>query len=208
MKLKAFIFFLIIIFFLVVMLINNTFAYHYESGSDVLFYKENNKEMSDDIEKYLKKMDKLFIINAKFEDAEILRDNYNYMVNFALSYILSQKEKYQESIKIRDLFSYYDVEYKKRETNQYIPLEILYQVTDNFFGVRDFVIMNDNVNIIDDDISLIEYNSTDFLNVMRKVTVTEKNGYVYADVKYDYGEYVFVFYKKNNVLKLYNIEVL
>ena len=208
MKLKAFICFLIIIFFLVVMLINNTFAYHYESGSDVLFYKENNKEMSDDIEKYLKKMDKLFIINAKFEDAEILHDNYNYMVNFALSYILSQKEKYQESIKIRDLFSYYDVEYKKRETNQYIPLEILYQVTDNFFGVRDFVIMNDNVNIIDDDISLIEYNSTDFLNVMKKVTVTEKNGYVYADVKYDYGEYVFVFYKKNNVLKLYNIEVL
>ena len=82
------------------------------------------------------------------------------------------------------------------------------EITDKFFGERDFKIINSNVKIVDKYISIIDYNEDLFMEEIKDVSISEKDDYVIAKVIYDYDKYLYTFYKKNNVLKIYDVEVL
>ncbi len=202
------IFIIFVIFFCFNIISNVTFAYHYDSDYYTLFYKDNMQELKDDMKKYLDDYGGLFIVNTDYSYSDVLTKNYNYLVYFACDYILKNRDRYIDDIVHMDSFSYYSNRYVRKSTDEYVPIELVYTITDKFFGIRDFKIINDDVKIIDDYVSLIEYADDTFLNKLIDVDIREKDDNVLVYAKYDYGNYLFTFFKKYHVLKLYNIEVL
>lgn len=187
---------------------STTFAYPYDSSNYTLFYKEDKLQLKNDIEKYLMDVDDFLIVNTDYTYSDVLSENYNYLVYFAFDYILKNKERYLDKIIHLDSFNYYNKYYSQKNTDEYVPIELVYSITDKFFGKRDFKIVNDDVNIIGNYISVIDYSDDVFLNQLIHIDLEEKNDYVLAYVTYDYGKYLFSFFKKYHVLKLYDIEVL
>lgn len=188
---------------------HTSFAYPYKLDESVLFFDANNENMANKIKIYLDDIDDLLVVNSKFELSDTLVYNYDFLVYFALDYVLLNYEYYYDRIKYFDNYTYYNKELSEKSTNQYIALEEIYLITDKFFGVRDFEIVNDNVNVIDGYISLIDYTLEKFSLMIDEVDVEYKEDTVKAIV--DYGDnvsYLYTFFNQDNVLKLKNIEVL
>ena len=205
---RIILFVVMILLFCFYFVFQNTVAYDYFSDNYTLFYKDNKNELEKDIKKYLEKNGDILITNSEFGDFDVLSNNYSYMVNFALDYILKYSERYLDKFTVLDNYRYYDCHYQMKNTNQYISLDYVYDITDRFFGMRDFKIINNNISLVDNYVPVINYCDDSFLNSLLDVTIEEEAGFIKAYAKYDYGKYLFVFFVKNNVLKIYNIEVV
>ena len=206
--------YLIAIFSIIIVLIciiykisSTTYAYQINDQNYTLFYKDDIQEMTQDIKKYLEGIDDLLITNSDYDTYDILSNNYNYITHFTLDYILKYQEAFQDKIVTLENFNYHDKFYNKKETNIYIPLEVFYDITYKYFGIKDFKNINNDVNIIDKYISLIDYTENNFHNEIKEIYIKEKDKKIYVYVTYDSYQYLYIFWIKNNVLKLYNIEV-
>ena len=202
---------LLIVSFIIVVIIccyviisNTTFAYQYDTNNYTLFFKDNKLELEKDMKKYLSDFGGMFIVNTDYTYSDVLANNYNFLVYFAFDYILMNRENFVDDIVYMDEFSYYDKNY----ISEYVSFDVIYSITDKFFGVRDFKIINDDVNIINNYVSLIDYNDVVFMNKLLDIDIEFKNDNILVYASYDYGKYLFTFLNKYNVLKLYNIEVL
>ena len=178
-------------------------AYEYSNNNYTLFYKEDKEELEDNIKKYLQEIDNILITNTNFTQADTLIENYDYMVNFAMDYIMNNKEYYQNEIQVFGDFIYEDSDKQLKITNEFIKIDTIYKITDKYFGIRDFKITNPNIKIIDDKISIINNSGDSFSDIIKKVEIKESDNYITAYA----SNYIYTFWKKNNVLKLYNIEV-
>jgi len=188
---------------------NTSFAYQYEKDNSVLFYKSDYEELKNDIEKYLNDIDNILIPNSSFLYSDKLVDNYDFLVNFAIGYVLKNKEYYENEIKSLDNCIYMNKDGNEEITNNYIDINIIYDITDFYFGVKDFIIINDNVCLNNNYISLSNYTNEDFSLGISEVLVSSNGDYINAIINYgEFNRYKYVFYKNNNVLKLNNIEVL
>ena len=197
-----------IIGLIVVFVANSSYAYEYKFENYTLFYSDNIEELNDNIQTYIDKIDDYLIPNTSYTYSDILTENYDFLVNFALDYIINNKEIYSDKITNLDNYTYYNNYMETKETNEYVDTKLLYEITDNFFGIKDFVIINDNVKIIDDYISLARYNEMVFEQKIVSVRAETNNDMVHALVNYENGDTLkYTFKKENNVLKLYNIEV-
>lgn len=187
----------------------DTFAYPYELDESVLFYENDKELLGENIKKYLEDIDDLLIVNSKYELSDVLVENYDFLVYFAMDYILRYYEIYQDKIKVGNEYSYFNKDLEKMVTNQYISLNDIYEITDRFFGVSDFEFINNDIDIIDDYVSVIDYTENTFLLRLDDVVVEEKDGFILAYSYYEDGSvYVYTFSNDNMVLKLRNIEVL
>lgn len=189
----------------------NTYAYDYINYDYTLFYKDDKEELSADIKKYIGDIDYIIYNNSDYSVYDNLSDNYNFMVNFAIDYIIMHKDNYLDKIKILESFSYTDVHYSSKITNEYIDIDTVYNITNKYFGIRDFAILNDNVNIIDNYISLSGTYSKKIDLEIDSIDIIEKNSRVKAFITYKNNpdtNYIYTFIIKDNVLKLYNVEVV
>jgi len=187
----------------------NTYAYSYEVDELILFYEEDKERLESNIKLYLEEVDDLLIANSKYDYSEVLVENYDFLVYFAMDYILRYYESYQERIKIGDEFTYRDKIMASKISDRYVSLEDVYEITDKYFGVRDFAIINHDVVVVDDNISLIDYTEELFLLNIEDVIVNVQEDMVYANVYYEGGQcLVYRFLNQLGVLKLKNIEVL
>ena len=126
-----------------------------------------------------------------------------------MEYILKYQEHYNDQIKTIDSFKYITKQGSQKETNKYISIDEIYNITEKYFGVKDFKIINDNVSIIDNYISLTDYEEEYFPLNIEKITVNQKLPYIEANVYYENNtNYLYTFEVINNVLKIKNIEVL
>ena len=188
---------------------NKSYAY-IDNYDYTLFYKEDNNELSNNIKVYLKDVDYLIYNNSDYTSYNTLSDNYEFMVNFALDYIYLNKDKYKDNIVIKDNYNYIDRYNNRLSTNEYISIDIIYDITYKYFGKKDFIILNNNVNIIDNYISL---SSNKFIipNLeINNISISKEEDKVIAKVKYtndDNTTYKFIFNNDGEILKISNVEV-
>lgn len=188
---------------------NDSFAYSYLLDKSVLFYKEDVNELKSDICDYLEELDDIIIPNSSFLYSDVLGDNYDFLVNFAIDYVLHHKEAYQDEIKTMDFYSYYDRDGNFLKTNQYVAVDVIYEITDRFFGIRDFVMIHDNAVIRDGYLSLSDYSKDDFNLEIQDVSIQIVDNMVLARVSYaGHFQYVYTFSNVNKILKIRNVEVI
>ena len=185
--------FLLVSFFLVDMT-KGTYSYSYDIDKAVLFYNDDTEKLENDIKEYIGVIDNYLISNSSFDMSYYLNENYDFLVNFAIDYILGNIEYYHENIVIID-------------NENYIDIENIYNITDKYFGVRDFYILNSNVN--GEYIQLINYNELEFNLSIVDVVVVSNSSEIVASVLYENNvKYNYLFDNVNGVLKIKNIEVL
>ena len=199
----------IIIICLIYFVTDNTYAYQYNVDNYTLFYKNNKDELESDIKKYIDDIDDLLIANSSYELSDNLSENYIFLVNFAMDYIINNYEVYKEKIIKLDKYEYVDRDLNEKIVDDYIDIEEIYNITFKYFGIKNFQIINDNVNIIDNYISLTDYTERRFKLKISSISISYDNNKVLANVLYDNDcKYLYTFNNYNNVLKINNIEVL
>ena len=199
---------IIIISLIIVYIANSSFAYEYQTTNYTLFYKEDMSELKEDIKTYINDIDNYLIPNSSYLHSDILTENYDFMTNFAIDYIINNREIYADKIIDSVVFTYVDSSNEKHETSKYIDIEEIYKITDKYFGISDYYIINNNVNIIDNYVSLSDYTDRLFLANIKDISIDKVNNMITAEVNYDNGDnYKYTFRIINNVLKIYNIEV-
>jgi len=187
-----------------------TYAYDYKDYDYTLFYKEDREELTSDIERYIYDIDYLIYNNSDFSIYDSLTDNYEFMVDFAIDYISTHKDKYQDKIVLLEAFKYTDNHYQDKITNEYIDIDTIYDITNKYFGIKDFLILNDNINIIDKYISLSSNTNNDIDLDIYSIDIIEDSSVVQASIKYTNDlntNYIYTFKIDNNILKLSNVEV-
>lgn len=187
-----------------------TYAYDYKDYDYTLFYKKDKEELTNDIKNYIGDIDYLIYNNSDFSIYNNLSDNYEFMVNFAIDYISTHKDKYQDKIVLLETFKYTDEYNHNKVTNEYIDIDTIYDITNKYFGIKDFLILNDNINIIDKYISLSGNTSKDIDLDIYSVDIEEMGSVVQANIKYTNDSstnYIYTFRIDNNILKLSNVEV-
>lgn len=189
--------------------LQNSFAYSYDVESGILFYDDNEEVLQNNIKMYLEDIDGLLMANSNFELSDILVENYDFLTYFAFNYILNNYEYYSDKILELDKHLYIDKNFIQKSTNQYIDVEEIYKITDKYFGIRDYIFTDNNVNIINNKISLLEYANDDFSLIIDRVDVKFSDELVLAYVYYE-GDfcYLYTFSNENEVLKIRNIEVI
>lgn len=188
---------------------HETYAKSYDLVKTNLFFYNDINRMEDNIKNYLLSIDGLLVANSSFEYSSILSNNYDFLINFACSYVLDNQEYYVDEIKLGDSFGYRDKNNNINETNKYISLDIIYEITDKYFGIRDFNVINSNVKVMNNYISLGYYEKSAFMGEIEDIDIRVDDNFLVATVEYNTGNmYLYTFRNCNNVLKIYNVEVL
>ena len=108
-----------IVAIILVIIASNTFAYQ-DDNNCILFYNENKDILKDDIRYYVDTIDDYLFPNSSFIYSDVLTENYDFLTNFAIDYIINNKTHYSDKIIKLDSYDYYDVHYNKKTTNEYI----------------------------------------------------------------------------------------
>ena len=186
-----------------------SFAFSYDIGSGVLFYKDDLDELTLDIEAYLTDVDDFIIPNSSFLYADKLKNNYDFLINFAIDYVINNRDYYYDDIAKFDSCFYNDINGLQRDTFEYVKLDAIYEITDFYFGVSDFIILNDTVCVKDNYISLSDYTNDTFSLEIEDVSVEVDELNVNALVIYDdETKFLYSFYNDKSILKLVNVGVV
>ncbi len=197
----------IIIGIVLAIMASNTWAYQ-DDENYILFYNDDIDILKDDVKYFINKVDDYLLPNSSFIYSDILIENYDFLTNFALDYVINNRTHYNDKIVILDNYNYYDKYHNNKYTNEYINKEEIYKITNMFFGIKDYVILNDNVNIINDCVSLTDYNESLFKSNINSIEINNNGEYLNCIVYYESGDkYNYIFKNNDNVLKLYNVEV-
>ena len=192
---------------LLINLVDNSYAYSYNIDNSFLFYKDDYDELEIDIKKYIGNIDDYVIPNSSYLYSDKLIENYNFLVYFATDYIINNKEYYSNDIYNYDKCLYINKNAVNSYTYDYVDINKIYDITDFYFGIRDFVIINDDVCISDNYISLIDYTDDIYSFDITNVEIVNSSYGIDAIVSYDNGDtYLYSFNNVNNILKLRNIE--
>ncbi len=174
----------------------NSFALEYSADNPPLFYKDDLTQLSHDLENYINDIDDFLIPNGSFLYSNILSENYDALVNFAMAYVINNHNLYEDSI----------TAYEDRE---YISLDIIYDITYKYFGIRDFTIINRNTHFKDNNIALVLYNGVMMKANIKNIKAYKEYEYVVANVVYDNGDiYKYIFREIDGILRIYNVEVV
>ena len=181
---------LFITLLLVSLTVNKTFAIDYDDSLVIsIKYSDNDDRLYNNIYNFIDKNDDLLIGLSSFEMSNILNENYDYLVKYAINYIIDNRKYYNNLI-----------------TDNHIATTEIYKITDNVFGRNKFYIeSNDKIELIKDDIR--------FDMILDRLNIIEKNN-DYVIIVCDYSidninmKYKYSLLKKNERLIIENIEVL
>ena len=196
-KIGIFILIMLFIDFMIIYMSHASFALEYTGDNPPLFYKEDMKELSHDIEAYIKDIDDFLIPNSTFLYSNNLSENYDALVNIAMAYVIYNNSLYEDKI----------VKFDGKDV-KYISLDEIYNITEKYFGISNFTVINRNTIIKDNYISLVLYNEAIMDANIKNINTYKEYEYIVSNVVYDNGDsYRYIFKDKEGILKLYNIEV-
>lgn len=184
MKKRYYIIFGIFIYFMCLTSFKTSYAYSYKES---LIYTEDKEVMIKELTNYIGNIDNILISTTSYNYSNVLIENYDFLVKFAVNYIIDNKDKY-----INDII--------KVDNNEYVTKDTIYEITSKYFNIRDFYIEEDKILLekinkrFHLDIENIDYIKEDYI----KVNILYENNVKYV--------YVFA-YDENNYMYLYNIEV-
>lgn len=176
------------IFIYLVCLISFREAYAYD-GEKKLIYSSNKDTLTGELIEYIDNIDNVLIPNASFAYSNILINNFDSLINFASNYVYLNKSRYNKDIVYKDYIPY-------------VPKEVIYEITENYFNLKYFYI---------DDFIEIKPLSSEFNLNIESLTYDEiENNQILVNVIYENNvEYNYIFtYDNTNNMYLYNIEVL
>ena len=175
---------------------NDSYAFNYQAQNHSLFYSDNIKKLSNDMKLYIANIDDYLIPNSSYIYSDILSENYDFLIKFAIIYINNNKSLFSDKIiHLAD------------SKNEYIDIDTIFEITDDYFGKKDFVVINNDIDILDKYVSLNVNNILFNLEIV-KLDIVSNNNFVTANVFYNNGETIkYVFINKNGILKIYNVEV-
>lgn len=159
-------------------------AYSYKNN---LMYVEDKEIILKELNNYIDSIDNILIPTTSYTYSNILTENYDFLVRYAVNYIIDNKDFYKDNI-------------IKKENKEYIPKECIYEVTNKYFNITNFYIEEENV--------LLEKVNKIFKLKINNIKY-EKDDYIKVNVLYENGvEYLYVFtYNQDNYMYLYNVEV-
>lgn len=202
-------FILLTIITMIIIISKDSMAYEYNENDINLFYKEDKEELAKDIKLYIENIDDIILPNSSFNYSDKLNENFDFLVYFALEYIIENHDIYNSDIVKKEKYEYTNLDYETKQTNEYINIDTLYKITNKYFGVKDFIILNNDVKITDKYISIIEHTKNKFTSEIKNVEVKSTDKKVIADITYDNKSiYKYTFTVISNCLKIENIEVL
>ena len=178
---------IIIIVSLCSIIIKNTFAIEETKlyqNTQVIENNTNGEILYNNIYNFISRNDDILISLATYEESIILNENYDFLLNFAINYIIDNKEYYKEKI-----------------VNKQINKEEIYKITNNIFGVSYFYI-NDKKEI------KLEKDERRFNLKIEKIDYEKKEDTLYVNVKYDNIAYKYTLEEKKDRYIIKNIEVL
>ena len=184
MKKRYYIIFGIFIYFMCLTSFRTSYAYSYKEN---LIYTEDKKIMEKELINYNDNIDNILIPTTSYNYSNILIENYDFLVRYAVNYIISNKNKY-----INDII--------KVDNNEYVNKDTIYEITSKFFNIRDFYIEEDRI--------LLEEINKKFRLKIKNINYV-KDDYIKVNVLYENDvKYVYLFiYDEDNYMYLYNIEV-
>lgn len=149
------------------------------------FLKLNQDNFEINIKDYIDIIDDYLIPNTTFEISDILSENYDFLVDFSLAYINDNKENY---------------EIIKKNNKEYINVNEIYKTTNNFFGQKYFVILNEDV---ENDLIELKKNKNEFKMIIDDIQINSNTVYVkYENINL---KYIYEFRNDNGKLVLYNV---
>ena len=185
MQKRYYVIFGIFIYFMCLTSFKTSYAYSYKKH---LIYTEDKEIITKELTNYINNIDNILIPTTSYNYSDILIENYDFLVRYAVNYVIDNKDKYiSDIIKIDD--------------NEYISKDTVYEITDKYFNIRDFYIGEDNI--------LLEKINKEFKLKIKNIDYV-KEDYIKVNVLYENNvKYVYVFtYDENNYMYLYNIGVV
>lgn len=190
----------VIVVFTFVIIAGNSFASPIEDIEilSLSLYDTNDMDkLRIDISNYIRLVDDSLIPNSSFNMSDKLNENYDFLTDFAISFILDNSEYYD--IVEMDEYVYIDQYGNEFRTNKYINIDKIYEITNSVFGVEYYYILNDYIDIEDNMIPLLELEDKDFNSEIDSILDIDKND--------DYIDVV-VRYMDNELEYLYRLEYI
>ena len=157
--------------------------------------KLENIEDYDEVHKFIDLIDDSLIPTASFNMSDVLNDNYDFLSVFAINFILNNEEYYKNDIVYGENYVYDSYGYKC-ETNKYIDINKIYDITYNILGKKDYYIVNDYLKIENNLVPLLLLNNYSFMmeidSIVDIVKFSEKYEVIvkYKDIDITY-KYIF-----------------
>lgn len=207
MKKKYIIVFIILLLGIILKIVNKSYAYETQSINEekinlTIMFSDN---LENDLYKYIDFIDNSLIPTANFTYSSQLIDNYEFFTIFAIKLILANPDYFKDEIYTLDM-----VKYNNFETNKYVDIETIYNITNSIFGKKDYIILNDYLKNYDRKIPLLlddDYNCD--MEIEKILDIEEENNLINVSVKYKNLDiiYIYEFINNNNQLLLKNLKV-
>lgn len=165
-------------------------------------------DMKEELISYIDLIDNSLITQSSYTYSNTLSENYDFLVNFAISFILKNKEYYKDNIINGETYKYIK-EDNIYETDEYVSKDKIYEITNDVFGESYFYIINEQFK--DSELIpllLLEDKSfsmkiEDILNIIKK----DDNYEVYVKYKDNDIIYKYAFKKIANKLVIKNLSI-
>ena len=154
----------------------------------------------------------VIVIVYKINNSEdlMIDENYDFLVDFAISFILTNEEHYKDKIVEGDKYLYVDQFGNEYVSDKYIDLESIYEITNSVFGKRDYMIFNEHLKEVDGFIPLLLLkDNISFMEIEKINNIVERSNQYDVFVKYkdvDYT-YIYSFVNNNRKMVLVNLDV-
>lgn len=211
-----FIYSLVLIFVLVIFvsISRDSFANSVDENMDNminldLLYNEDINILRNNIYEHIDMVDNILIPNSSFNMSSILNENYDFLTNFSISFILDNKEYFD--IVLGEEYKYIDEYGVVYTTNEYINIDKIYEITNKIFGVEYYYILNDYIKIDNDLVPLIRIENKYFdLDIDNIIDIDKNNNYIDVIVRYEDNIIDYVYrleYIDNNRLIISNLSI-
>ena len=127
-------FILLTIITMIIIISKDSMAYEYNENDINLFYKEDKEELAKDIKLYIENIDDIILPNSSFNYSDKLNENFDFLVYFALEYIIENHDIYNSDIVKKEKYEYTNLDYETKQTNEYINIDTLYKITNNIIA--------------------------------------------------------------------------
>lgn len=211
-RIYFFITFFVILFILIIINYRDSYSIEMDNVDEINLILEDNSDINivrNDIYNYIDMIDDNLITNSSYNMSNILSENYDFLVNFSIAFILNNIDIYQDKIINMNEYTYMDIYGDTYKTYKYIDVDTLYDITYNVFGKRYFYIDNEIIKVRDNLVPLLNINSNNIIMNIDNIIVNKvSNGYdVY--VKYQELEYKYIynFINLDNRLVINNVSI-
>lgn len=215
MKLK-YIIIILVLELLFIFIIDNSYALDEDTINNleevnnlVLDIKLENIDNKEEIYNFIDLIDDSLIPTATFNMSDKLNDNYDFLTNFAINFILNNEEYYKDNIVVGEEYIY-NTEYSNYTTNKYIDINTIYDITYNVLGKKNYYIVNDYLTIENNLVPLLLIEEYPFFMEIEQIIdiIKFSNNYEilikYKDIDLTYK---YIFEKIDNNYIVSNLEV-